>query len=184
MSRVAPPPPPIDPFVHTATTDGWTLTRPDTRADRLLRRVQRFLAVCLVLLAAGLAWTATMMSAPADVVIAAAFALTCLAGAVIVGWWMSILGARSIERRDDHLTVRTIGFFGIQQRHAVEPPLRLRATPRTVRGRTNQTRGFALILETPERALPLGFVPADPPDRAPAALAALLDAELHVVDPG
>lgn len=183
MTRVAPPLPPLNPFVHTPAPDGWTLARPDTRADRLLRRVQRFLAVCLVLLAVGLAWTATMMSAPGDIVVAAAFALVCVGGVLVVGWWMSILGARSIERRGGNLTIRTIGFFGIERCHRVAPPLRLRATPRAVRGRTGPTRGYTLTLEAPDRALALGFVRADTPDRAPAALAALLDAELHVVDP-
>lgn len=184
MSRVAPPPPPISPFVYTPTPGGWILERPDTRADRFLRRLQRFLATCLVLLAAGLTWTATMMSTPGNIVVAAAFALTCVTGALVVGWWMSVLGARAIERRDEHLMIRTIGFFGIERRHRVTPPLRLRATPRTVRGRRGPTPGYALTVEAPARALALGFVRADTPDHTPAALATLLDAHLHVVDPG
>lgn len=181
MTRVAPPPPPIEPFVYSTTPTGWTLTRPDTRADRLLRRLQRFLSVCLVALAGGLIWSAALMDRAGDIVIAAALALTCLAGAAIVGWWMSVLGARQIVREADALTVRTTGFFGVERTHTARAPLHLRAAARTVRGRSGPARGYDLTLETVDGALSLGFVPTGAHDPT-TALATLLGAELHIAE--
>ncbi|MEZ4435000.1 MAG: hypothetical protein R3F65_21555 [bacterium] len=47
--------------------------------------MQRFLAVCLVGLAAGLAWMASLMPTAADMAVAVGFAAVCLGGALAVG---------------------------------------------------------------------------------------------------
>lgn len=172
----------LPPFEVRTTPDGVVVERPVLTGDKLLRRVQRFLVVCLIALAGGVTWMATLVPGAANTVIAAMFALVCLAGAGLVAWWMGTLGARHITRAGDTVTVGLVGAGGFERTRTLPRAAcrRLVGVEATRRGRTAMVRGYTLTLDTDQGPLRLGFMPRGAEGRGPAALAALIGVPFEV----